>query len=43
MTMGRASALVIRTGMDTEMGNIANLIQDIEKILPLFKKTRSDW
>ncbi len=39
MTMGRASALVIRTGMDTEMGNIANLIQDIERNpTPLQKK-----
>ncbi len=39
VTMGRAKAFVIGTGMDTEMGSIASLMQDVErKSTPLQKK-----
>lgn len=31
LTMGRARGLVTKTGMDTEMGSIASLIQDVKR------------
>jgi Ca2+-transporting ATPase len=42
ITHGRAKALVVSTGMKTEMGKIADLIQETEKAVSPIKKRTSD-
>lgn len=39
VTYGRATGIVVNTGMDTEIGNIANLLNEVEdELTPLQKK-----